>query len=1306
MKKEEKRLSEGGRWSGFGKGSSARPAASACKMERPSSSPFSHASCSVRTKPESSGAGLLKSSSSSAAATSSSSSSLPKTTAWTCRADKQATLARLREAQKLAAGGFKREAKASVKRNPSAGTAAKAPSKKRRRRTKGAGGKRRRRRRPTAAQREAGRATLMREVRLSPLLQAVVCEVYPEKREAGGEIRMSRPQVTKCIWQYARDRQLLRTEGGGRTVRCDAKLQALFAGREEVDLFRELQSLLVPHLLFYEEDEGRGTDEEAIVIDTESSTDDAAPAGVQGVRGRMRRPGAPGSGASSSSSSDEDSSRSRSSGDASDDSESSSSEDHAPRERDDTPREPDDDGGAGRGAPAYHRPASREGERTKKRPAELDERGRARRRRLLHSASSSSDEESERESRSSRDERGNTSCRAASSPPANVTSSSSSSSFPSSSSSSLRPLSSSSSSPSSSSSRPTSSSSSSSSSSSPRPQSSMSSSSSSSSSSFASFSSSAGSFAGLSGGAREAAVTGDWRRVFRRPGERPENPSASSLWSCAPPLSASLRHPREETHEDAEERRRRIRLAVAAAVGAEADAHGRERARRGGDASSSADRRRRPDESAEGGRAAPRGRRFAIPPLPPRSAAESRQRCDPRGEARDADRLEREGRSIFEASNLVRTEAVCSEGESGRDEGRRHLERSSEGYGKTEANLAGEERARRAEDWSAKPRRDEEEGAHGRGSASKRPRGEDGIEGKRRSAGESDPPDESSSSSDSSEKAGRREGERRRKRSRRASRAPSDEEGQGRDGLLSRLFAKSSIKRKRASSSAVEDESAASLSRFASSLFSPSSSLLGADGAAASASLTVVIPSEDSGVSLYLGGIAGASVSPSFEVRPSRRVAAAFVEGRLVFQLTYFPLLSPVKKTEDGRLHSERRAGGEDRLKGEKGAAAAGREGSEAGCGASGQPADERGASFELAVETLAPCAAPSSRLDLAGPVHVTLDRAPETGAFRLRGACCVCGLHPAEAYRFVLQAVKRKKPREEDANGDSHPDSASPSPPSTAGASSAPRSASSSASRAQAATPASAPTVSVHDLADAVLMQRASPSLWSVSEASLFLHSLRVPGLAAAGESCALDGAGLLELRSEDLQSLGVQAPFLRRRVLEAIRSLQGGGEKREKQEEEEKQAESQGDAHGARSLEGEDGGAQGRGEGERHGAPPRAPRERLPAAEAGGEALPSEREDQANERGVSIKIRVEEAVSREATGEDDMPLNSERDAGPPRDARLATQAEIQIAPAETSQRPSSSSPSSDPPLAASLEPAQAVLPHDAAVPVKQERF
>ncbi|KYF46193.1 SWIB/MDM2 domain-containing protein, partial [Toxoplasma gondii ARI] len=131
-------------------------------------------------------------------------------------------------------------------------------------------------------------------------------------------------------------------------------------------------------------------------------------------------------------------------------------------------------------------------------------------------------------------------------------------------------------------------------------------------------------------------------------------------------------------------------------------------------------------------------------------------------------------------------------------------------------------------------------------------------------------------------------------------------------------------------------------------------------------------------------------------------------------------------------------------------------------------------------------------------PVDTTLDRAPETGRLRLRGVCRVGELDPAFAYRFTLQALKqtptKRDGRESEASNGTSSSSSS-----------------------------SSFSLSAHDLADAVLMQRLSPALWGVSEVSLFLQSLLVPGLAAAGEACGLDGLGVMELREEDLTSLGV---------------------------------------------------------------------------------------------------------------------------------------------------------------------------------------
>ncbi|KEP63692.1 UNVERIFIED_CONTAM: SWIB/MDM2 domain-containing protein [Hammondia hammondi] len=938
----------------------------------------------------------------------SSSCSSSKTTAWTCRADKQAALERVRAAQQL---GKQRSGASACKKEGDlrALSAVKKPRSRKTRRRKGKGS--RRRRRPTAAQRAAGRATLLREVRLSPLLREIVFAVYSEKRHEAGELRMSRPQVTQCIWQYAKTQNLPR-EGDGRTVCCDERLRNLFGGREKVDLFRELQSLLVPHLLFYEEgdyaDSTQGLAEGEDSGDEEGdSGDEEGDSGDEEERGRT----AGGSGGfSDSSETSSDSSSEGSSGDEDSDTEKSE-EVNEDKGRSGTGKKTQGRGeheesgekeardSARRGVGTSGRDEGRAGEQT----------GTARRRRLLRCDSSSSDNDSSNESSTERrQERVRLSASSSSPSSSSRSSSASSSSF---------------------------------------------SSSSSSSSASSSFS------------------------------------SSSSSSSSSSPSFSSNRWGREvgEGGEDAEERRRRIRLAVSAAVSSAGESGGVWSSRVGHQTGVS--------------------RQVAVPPLPPRAeAGEGRLR----GEGGGAEN------SIFVADNVVRVEhprQPASAGEA--DALQRDTRDAGERGDRGERGERGERRDRRDD------RRDRDGGStdafaaaeeERRGSDRGTSRSDTGRVKRRRREG-----DGLISSSESSANE-------RRKRTRSGGDASSGEDsscdslgrlfpGRGRRQKFSELPRKS------------EEDPQKCLSPSRSASPSPPRPLSSAGGAT---SLSVSIPSEDSGVYIHLTAITATSVAPAFEVRPSRRVAAAFLDGRLSFQLQFFPVF-PVKTKGGGEGEGQTLSRGEcaksevasceaeiaysELARRETEAAANSGALSPAGGLVSSRVRTAQGRARnekEEPEERGAPAKNPVKYL----PVDATLDRAPETGRLRLRGVCRVGELEPGLAYRFTLQALKRTRTKRE--GRESQASNGTPSSSSS-----------------------SAFSLSAHDLADAVLMQRQSPALWGVSEVSLFLQSLLVPGLAAAGEACGLDGLGVMELREEDLTSLGVHAPFLRRRVLEALRKL-----------------------------------------------------------------------------------------------------------------------------------------------------------------------
>jgi len=70
-------------------------------------------------------------------------------------------------------------------------------------------------------------------------------------------------------------------------------------------------------------------------------------------------------------------------------------------------------------------------------------------------------------------------------------------------------------------------------------------------------------------------------------------------------------------------------------------------------------------------------------------------------------------------------------------------------------------------------------------------------------------------------------------------------------------------------------------------------------------------------------------------------------------------------------------------------------------------------------------------------------------------------------------------------------------------------------------------------------LPQRAYPTKWTPHEALLWCGFLRVPEFAVKVKEYGIDGATLLTLGDDDLCALGISAPFLRRRILAALREL-----------------------------------------------------------------------------------------------------------------------------------------------------------------------
>ncbi|PHJ23954.1 swib mdm2 domain-containing protein [Cystoisospora suis] len=1259
------------------------------------------------------------------------------TTAWNCRAEKQEVLSRLREVKKAGARAKKE------KGNGDSGLLKqlkKLPRKKRKRRRRrkassSSTSRRTRRRGTTAAQHAARRATMMREVRISSLLRDVVVCVHPELGNLEGgnaEVRMSRPQVTKSIWQYAKERGL-RMDSDGRTVWCDDKLRALFGGRERVNLFSELQSLLVPHLLFYEEGDFMEHGEEERRRDSVVEVDDeggdlsgslASSGEDEGyeatnerreTRGAQREEGGDSGGSSSSSSGCSRSGSSSSSSDSSaDDSTSSSDESDRILTGGEETRGPERERGQDHrnlnpaeerrlrtdtGGPADGRRAARG---TDSRAAEGDG---AKRRRLLHSESSSSSEDEGNASRSNAGQLG-----AASRPTNDMlpgtepqgrvegrgrdrravrTHVSSGESCPAGRASNLgtdRVE--------------------------PQP-----------------FGSSVyGSFAFSSSSSSPTSV-GGWPRTFSRSlvqrggsasltgdearGVSPTSPSVHGLGGAFPSL---------DTEEDAEERRRRIRWAVAAAVesGMEDErAMRRERGNRAagegsGPRVATGERSREP----ESGRRRHETHAFTIPPLPPRAGEEEdgRRRIRPTGSG-DA--------SIFSNENLLRSSehvqaqrttavAEAERRRAGRDgedprSGATSTRTSSERHRWT-SEQRGEERKRRKRDAEK-----EEERILGGETSGRRHTEEEERQGKRTRAPGVDEQSlgraretvvQSVAARDTEEKhctevredtargKARRDrghsGEAKTGKRKSVSSRPSSDDEDSDGDVLSPLFSKQEGNMKKE----VAGAAALSVSSTVQST-APSLSLC-------------IISQSNSGVCLQLTHISRSSVTPSFECRPSRRVAAAFVEGRLAFRLQFFPLFSHLKhgkevkgeegQTTDGAGRIHQPTSRKDGVRGDTptssgasstpaisssslnsgssvsssastavppGHGSAKQMSSSPACGFAkqepGEPQGSRGQTTNKKCDTenaatcfleksspsilleercmarskqsrgdvgdelsssstaewresdaastsgssavdgsaragdgqvlySSPSSAPSRVFSSLSPgpsvpatesprtcpasslsdrrstacprtrraeetnvtclpVTVTLDRAPDSRRFRLRGACPVGGLDPSLCYRFVLQALKRSRHasstseengrrREDRKQADvardplhlSHQDPVSPRGTEKLSPSS---SCSPSVAGSQSF------VVSVHDVADAVLMQRSTPEVWSASEVSLFLQSLRVPGLAAACEACALDGRGLLELQTEDLESFGVQVPLLRRRVLDAVRSL-----------------------------------------------------------------------------------------------------------------------------------------------------------------------
>ncbi|OEH80620.1 protein phosphatase 2c domain-containing protein [Cyclospora cayetanensis] len=105
--------------------------------------------------------------------------------------------------------------------------------------------RKRRKRRVSAKRRAAGVAACRLPVRLSVSLQRLM-QLPPVS---------NRVEVVRAVWAYAKQKQL-QQPGDPHTVQCDCVLKRLFGGLESVNLFADLNRLLLPHLIYTDAEDG------------------------------------------------------------------------------------------------------------------------------------------------------------------------------------------------------------------------------------------------------------------------------------------------------------------------------------------------------------------------------------------------------------------------------------------------------------------------------------------------------------------------------------------------------------------------------------------------------------------------------------------------------------------------------------------------------------------------------------------------------------------------------------------------------------------------------------------------------------------------------------------------------------------------------------------------------------------------------------------------------------------------------------------------------------------------------------------
>ncbi|KAL8453013.1 hypothetical protein Emag_002099 [Eimeria magna] len=133
----------------------------------------------------------------------------------------------------------------------------------------GTGSRRRKRRRVSAKRRAAGAAACRAPVRVSAELQQLL--LLPPVS--------SRIDVVRGLWAYVKQ-QHLQQEGAPHTIRCDPPLQRLFGGLHSVNLFRDINTLLLPHLI-YDTDAAAADAAAADAAAADAAAADAAAGGAQ-----------------------------------------------------------------------------------------------------------------------------------------------------------------------------------------------------------------------------------------------------------------------------------------------------------------------------------------------------------------------------------------------------------------------------------------------------------------------------------------------------------------------------------------------------------------------------------------------------------------------------------------------------------------------------------------------------------------------------------------------------------------------------------------------------------------------------------------------------------------------------------------------------------------------------------------------------------------------------------------------------------------------------------------------------------------